>query len=219
MCLPPFSHSPGTVFETPSPTPHLLHLPNFQWCAPPLGQVPDSDSIAEPAGCFMVDASPGIRFGGAPPSGERHLGHSGLPCASSHWWPQVGQLLRLPLPAWSVLFHILLMSLAMALQNSSLSSTPSWFVSKRAITSLACSLVRGCPPLGSVRMAISSSGSIVPFLSLSNTAKAASSSALVGPGFFVVPEDCVAGAVVLFAGGTAARPPSISPHLVHLENL
>jgi len=51
------------------------------------------------------------------------------------------------------------------------------------------------------------------------TAKAASSSALVGPGFFVVPEDCVAGAVVLFAGGTAARPPSISPHLVHLENL
>jgi len=134
VTLPPFSHSPGTVFETPSPTPHLLHLqqsrqhthtavnthwrgelastgvggleglegevggvgregsganrrvahlPNFQWCAPPLGQVPDSDSIAEPAGCFMVDASPGMRLGGAPPSGERHLGHSGLPCASS----------------------------------------------------------------------------------------------------------------------------------------
>eukprot|EP00327_Prymnesium_parvum_P046271 CAMPEP_0205869594 /NCGR_PEP_ID=MMETSP1083-20121108/10096_1 /ASSEMBLY_ACC=CAM_ASM_000430 /TAXON_ID=97485 /ORGANISM="Prymnesium parvum, Strain Texoma1" /LENGTH=122 /DNA_ID=CAMNT_0053231795 /DNA_START=442 /DNA_END=808 /DNA_ORIENTATION=- len=49
-----------------------------------LGQVPDSDSIAEPADCFMVDASPGMRFGGAPPSGERHLGHSGFPCASSH---------------------------------------------------------------------------------------------------------------------------------------
>eukprot|EP00966_Prymnesium_polylepis_P194642 4512185-Prymnesium_polylepis.2 len=86
MCLPPLEHSPATVFDTPSPTPHLEHLPNFHVCAPPEGQQPLSDSIAELAACLCVDASPGARLVAAvaPPSGERHFGHSFLLCSSSH---------------------------------------------------------------------------------------------------------------------------------------
>eukprot|EP00966_Prymnesium_polylepis_P194641 4512185-Prymnesium_polylepis.1 len=59
-------------------------------------------------------------------------------------------------------------------------------------------------------MAQSSSRSIVPLPSLSNTANAESSSALVGPLLFM-----------LFAadGGCGARPPSIAPHLEHFPNL
>ena len=60
-------------------------LPNFHVCAPPLLHSPDSDSIAELAACLLVTGSPGARLAPAssPYSGDRHLGHSFLPCSSN----------------------------------------------------------------------------------------------------------------------------------------
>ena len=57
-----------------SARPHLEQRPKRHVCMPPSGQLPDDDSIAEPAASRNSDTSPGAR--GATPSEFRHLGHS-----------------------------------------------------------------------------------------------------------------------------------------------
>ena len=73
-----------SLASSPSPLPHCTHLPNFQWCGPPLGSAtrehtPEYDSMADIGGCLCVDTSPSMRFEIVGElSGSKHFGHSSL---------------------------------------------------------------------------------------------------------------------------------------------